>query len=89
MKQKTTANGDYAYTTIVPGALSEAQADSRRLLKKGEMAWVASVSNRTLDELIKAKKIPVIKISPRCHRFDPVAVLAALKRFEVAEVKLR
>jgi hypothetical protein len=36
--------------------------------------------------LVAARKIPVLKISRKCVRFDADRVLAALKKFEVKEV---
>ena len=53
------------------------------------MARIASVSVRTLNEWIRLRKVPVIKISARVHRFDPERVMEALRRYEIAEVKLR
>jgi excisionase family DNA binding protein len=46
------------------------------------------VSKRFVQELVKNKTIPVIRLGRRCVRFDPDAVLTAVKRFEVKEVQL-
>jgi hypothetical protein len=91
MKQKTAekANGDVAEQTSILRTLAESQADGRQLLEKDEMARIASVSVRTLNEWIRLRKVPVIKISARVHRFDPERVMEALRRYEIAEVKLR
>jgi hypothetical protein len=56
------------------------------LVNKPAIARLLSVSPRTVDNFIREKKIPAIRISPRCIRFDPKSVLAALKRgFELKE----
>jgi hypothetical protein len=55
------------------------------LLKRPELARAINLSSRSVDNLVARKMIPVIRISPRCCRFDLQAVLRALKRFEVRE----
>lgn len=45
------------------------------------------VSKRFVQDLVKTKKIPVIRLGRRCVRFDPDAVITAVKRFEVKEVQ--
>ena len=50
------------------------------------VARAASVSCRTVDNWIRDKRIPVIRLSPRCVRFHLPRVLAALGRFEIREV---
>lgn len=45
------------------------------------------VSKRFVQELVKAKAIPVIRLGRRCVRFDSDAVLTAVKRFEIKEVQ--
>jgi len=59
------------------------------LLKRRQLARVLSVSARSIDNWQRAKKIPFIKISPRCVLFDLASVLRAVKRFEVNEVGRR
>jgi hypothetical protein len=56
------------------------------LVTKKVVARAASASLRTIDNWQREKKIPFIKISPRCVRFDLEAVLKALKKFEVKQV---
>ena len=56
-----------------------------RLLKRGQLAKALSVSARSIDNWQREKKIPFIRISPRCVLFDLARVLAALKRFEIQE----
>ena len=66
--------------------LNLAAGDSQGLVNKSALARLLSVSPRTVDNFIREKKIPAIKISARCIRFDPATVLAALKRgFELKE----
>ena len=70
---------------------SKAQGDSLStnpaLLKRHELARALNASPRSVDNWQRQKKIPYIKISPRCVRFYLPAVLAALRRFEVKEAK--
>jgi len=62
----------------------EGQTDFR-LLKREELARALNISPRSVDNFQKAKRIPVIRITPRCVRFHLPSVLAALRRFEVLE----
>jgi hypothetical protein len=57
--------------------------DDPALLKRPQLARAMNVSPRTVDNWQKQKKIPCIKISPRCVRFQLASVLAALRKFEV------
>jgi len=60
-------------------------ANDPALLKRRDLARAINVSARTVDNWQKQKKIPVIKLSPRCCRFDLQSVLRALRRFEIKE----
>jgi hypothetical protein len=60
-------------------------ANDPELLKRRELARKLNVSPRSIDNWQKEKKIPVIKLSPRCCRFDLQSVLRALRRFEIKE----
>ena len=53
------------------------------VVKKSEIATSYSVTPRTVDNWMKAGKIPYFKIG-KVVRFDPAKVAAALERFEVA-----
>jgi hypothetical protein len=53
--------------------------------KKG-IAELLGLTVRGVECLVAARKIPVLKISRKCVRFDADRVLAALKKFEVKEV---
>ena len=57
-----------------------------RLVTRRELAKLLSLSCRSIDTL-QAKKIPCIKLSPRCVRFNVRDVLGALQRFTVKEAK--
>jgi hypothetical protein len=75
-------------TTSAHGATMPATgsaADDPALLTRKQLAKRISMSPRSVDTLQAEKKIPVIKISPRCVRFSLSAVLRALSRFEVKE----
>lgn len=71
----------------VPSVLPNLTAgDEQGLVNKPAIARLLSVSPRTVDNFIREKKIPAIRISARCIRFHPASVLAALKRgFELKE----
>jgi hypothetical protein len=57
--------------------------EQQGLVDKRVVARAASVSMRSVDNLIAQRKIPVIRLSPRCIRFHLPSVLAALRKFEV------
>ena len=61
--------------------------DSEQLTDLVGVARKLRVSKRFVQELVKAKAIPVIRLGRRCVRFDPNAVITAVKRFEVKEVQ--
>jgi excisionase family DNA binding protein len=56
--------------------------------KKRDIARRYNVSTRTVDTWIQQKKIPFLRFSRRCIRFDLAAVDRALSRFTVEEVEL-
>ena len=55
-------------------------------LTKDEVAARLGLSRRGVECLVASKKIPVIRISHRCVRFDWPKVQAAVQRFEVREI---
>jgi hypothetical protein len=61
-------------------------ADSMALVTKDVVARAASVSPRTIENWMGQRRIPYIRLSPRCVRFHITSVLAALRKFEVKEV---
>jgi len=61
-------------------------ADSLALVTKDVVARAASVSPRTIENWMGQRRIPYIRLSPKCVRFHITSVLAALRRFEVKEV---
>jgi len=68
-------------------SLANESADIERLDNKKTIARVASVSLRTIDTWMKQKRIPYLRLSARCIRFDRRAVLRALGAYTVKEVK--
>jgi hypothetical protein len=56
------------------------------LVKKPVVAQAASMSVRGVENLVRQKKIPIVRISKRCVRFHLPSVLAALRKFEVREI---
>ena len=77
---------------LTNNALGESQpangaaAETPNLVKKPVVAKAASVSNRSVDNWMREKRIPFVRLSPRCVRFHLPSVLAALRRFEIREV---
>ena len=61
-------------------------ADVPALVTKPVVAKAASTSPRTIDNWMRQKRIPFIKLSPRCVRFHLPSVLAALRQFEVQAI---
>ena len=61
-------------------------ANSPALVTKDVVAKAASVSPRTIENWMGQRRIPYVRLSPRCVRFRINAVLAALRKFEVREV---
>jgi hypothetical protein len=59
--------------------------DDRGLLKRPQLAKAINVSQRTLDNWQKQKRIPYLKLSARCVRYHLPSVIAALRKFEVKE----
>jgi hypothetical protein len=55
------------------------------LVNKRAVARAVSASTRSIDNWIRERKIPVVRISKRCVRFHLPSVLAALRKFEVLE----
>lgn len=66
---------------------TEPAADGSGLVNKKVVAKAGSVSCRCVDNWIREKRIPVVRLSPRCVRFHLPSVLAALRRFEVKEAQ--
>lgn len=60
--------------------------NSKPLLKTDEVAQLLNMTKRGVQGLVAQGKIPVLRISHRCVRFDWEKVSAALGRFEVREV---
>jgi hypothetical protein len=65
---------------------NEAAAEVSGLVKKREVARAASVSCRSVENWMRQKRIPFVRLSPRCVRFHLPSVLAALRKFEIKEI---
>lgn len=62
--------------------------ESCSLLTKQELAKKLNVSSiRVIEEMMRSRKIPFLKLSYRTVRFDWRKVQSALARLEVSEVK--
>jgi excisionase family DNA binding protein len=64
-----------------------AAADDSGLVPKKVVAQRHSVSCRTIDNWVREKRIPIVRLSPRLVRFNLARVKAALERYEIREVK--
>jgi excisionase family DNA binding protein len=78
------------FATAGGGNINEdAPIRGRWLVSRQEMAHVAGVSLRTIDNWIALRRIPFIRLSARLIRFNPDRVMAALARYEIQEVGAR
>jgi hypothetical protein len=59
----------------------------RGLATKKEIASLLRLSPRSVENLVARRAIPIVRISARCVRFSPEAVLRALGRFTVEAVR--
>jgi excisionase family DNA binding protein len=59
---------------------------TRRLLRKQEIAKQLCVSQRTIGNWTRQKRIPVHRFSSRLIRYDLQKVQRALDRYEIREV---
>ena len=64
----------------------QTEAAQRRLVKKPRIARRYDVSIRTIENMMRDRRIPFVRIGLRGVRFDPVACDRALARFTVEEV---
>lgn len=64
----------------------EVSPSENGLVTKAVVAKATTLSVRTIENLANSKRIPVVRISPRCVRYHLPSVLAALRRFEVKAV---
>ena len=54
---------------------------------KQTVASAVAVSPRCVENWMKQKRIPFVKLSAKCVRFHLPSVIAALRKFEVKEIK--
>jgi hypothetical protein len=87
MRTQHTPNKTHGAAPITNVLVPLGATDDLALLKRPQLARAINTSVRTVDNLQRLKKIPCIKISPRCVRFHLPSVLAALRKFEVKEAK--
>ncbi len=57
-----------------------------KLLTKDDLAAKLALTRRGIECLVARRKIPVIRVSHRCVRFDWEKVKAALAKFEIKAV---
>jgi len=79
MKSKLSAH--HLLTTNTGALAGESGTASQvGLVKKVELSKRLSVSNRQIDEWIRKRVIPYVKIGPHCIRYDVADVIDELKR---------
>jgi excisionase family DNA binding protein len=59
------------------------------MIRKKELANELKVSLRTIDNWIRQRRIPYLRLSPRLLLFDLRKVLSALEKYEVRAVERR
>lgn len=65
----------------------ESAANDPALLTRKQLAKKLGLSTRSIDNLQKRRALPVMKLSNRCCRYSLQAVLRALGRFTIEEVR--
>ena len=55
------------------------------LFNRGEIADYIGVSERTISNMMRQRRIPVIKIG-KTVRFDPLKVRKALEKYEIESI---
>ena len=60
--------------------------ESERLANLRMVAQRLGVSTRYVQQLVRKRAIPVIRLGRRCTRFDLPTVLTAVKKFEIREM---
>ena len=66
---------------------TQAATELSGLVKKTVVANALSVSCRSIENWMREKRIPFIRLSDRCVRFYLPSVLAALGKFEIKEIQ--
>jgi hypothetical protein len=74
-------------TKRLPSATELASIHQLALLKRDQLAVALGYSRRTIDNLVARKQILCISLGKRNTRFDLKAVLRALGRFTIEEVR--
>jgi hypothetical protein len=69
-----------------PGSKQSAMKDERFLDKEGLRKKLSLPSTRNVDEMMRSKRIPYLRLGHRTVRFDWPKVEKALARLEVKEV---
>ena len=59
--------------------------DPAWIVDSNGIAEILRIQPRTVRFWVRNKKLPVLKLSPRCQRFRVADVIRALQRFEVKE----
>jgi excisionase family DNA binding protein len=65
---------------------NDAGSHDTLLLTKGKLAQALSVSPRTIEKWVAARRVPVMRFGRRCVRFDLAEVREALNRFRIEAI---
>jgi hypothetical protein len=85
MRTQHTPNKTHGAAPITNVLVPLAATDDLALLRRPQLARAINVSQRTVDNWQKQKRIPFLKLSARCVRYHLPSVLAALRKFEIRE----
>ena len=69
--------------------MADDQPQAVELLTALQLATRLQIDRRTLWRMVQAGEIPQIILRPRIHRYDPVAVMAAIEKNDLRLKKLK
>lgn len=69
--------------------MSDETPRSVELLTALQLAARLQIDRRTLWRMVQAGEIPQIILRPRIHRYDPVAVMAAIEKNDLQLKRLK
>lgn len=89
IKTKRPPGGEHAGAATVEAVETPGLniAIEQALVNKRTVAKAAAVSQRCIEQWVRQRKIPIVRLSPRCVRFHLPSVMVALRRFEQKEVR--
>jgi hypothetical protein len=78
-------DADLDVSTRIASELEPSAIDPAWIVDSNGIAEILRIQPRTVRFWVRNKKLPVLKLSPRCQRFRVADVIRALQRFEVKE----